>query len=143
MMEPFLIDTREQYDLCKLHGIEPLIDGRFPMDVALRVSIQRELFGTGNHEENNIRFYRWVWAHKRHMCEECLKPLPEYSATYVSHIESRGNAPQWAYDPRNTNILCFKCHNRWENGDRMNMRIYRGNLLTKSILLQEYGTNRI
>ena len=41
MMEPFLIDTREQYDLCKAHGIEPLIDRRFTMEIRLRVSIQR------------------------------------------------------------------------------------------------------
>ena len=40
-MEPFLIDTREQYDLCKAHGIEPLIDRRFTMEIRLRVSIQR------------------------------------------------------------------------------------------------------
>ena len=37
-MEPFLIDTREQYDLCKAHGIEPLIDRRFTMEIRLRVS---------------------------------------------------------------------------------------------------------
>ena len=56
-MEPFLIDTREQYDLCKAHGIEPLIDRRFTMEIRLRVSIQRELFGTGHTPAENERFY--------------------------------------------------------------------------------------
>ena len=98
-MEPFLIDTREQYDLCKAHGIEPLIDRRFAMEIRLRVSIQRELFGTGHTPEENERFYRWCWEHYPHICAECMRPLRQYSATYVSHIDTwgtPGNGPRSA-----------------------------------------------
>lgn len=142
-MEPFFIDTREEYDFCVAHRIEPLIDKRVAMDIRLRVSVQRELFGTGHTPEENERFYRWAWANKPHFCEECIKPLREYSAVYVSHILTRGANPAMAHDPRNVNILCFEHHNQWENGDRQRMRIYRKNQLIINELLQEYGTRTI
>lgn len=93
-MEPFLIDTRDQYDLCKAHGIEPLIDRRFAMEIRLRVSIQRELFGTGHTPAENERFYRWCWDHYPHQCAETMRPLRQYSATYISHILTRGAHPE-------------------------------------------------
>lgn len=137
-MEPFVIDTREQYDLCRAHGIEPLLDRRFAMDIRLRVSVQRELFGTGHTPEENEKFYRWCWAHKPHFCEECMRPLREYSATYVSHILTRAAHPEMAHDCRNINILCFHHHSVWENGKRENMRIYQSNLLTIAELKRDY-----
>ena len=139
-MEPFLIDTREQYDLCRAHGIEPLIDKRFAMDIRLRVSIQRELFGSGHTPEENEKFYRWCWEHYPHICSETMRPLHHYSAIYVSHIMTRGAHPEMAHDPRNVNILCFEAHNMWENGYRKSMRIYAGNLLTIKQLKKEYAT---
>lgn len=137
-MGPVTIDTREMYDLYRKNGIEPLTDRRFPLDVRLRVSIQREKFGRGHTPEENERFYRWCWEHKPHICEECMKPLRDYSAVYVSHILTRGAHPEMAHDPRNVNILCFRHHNQWENGVRSNMRIYRGNLFTISDLKNDY-----
>ena len=138
-MEPFLIDTREQYDLCKAHGIEPLIDARFPMDIRLRVEIQRELFGTGHTPAENERFYKWCWEHYPHQCAECMRPLNQYSATYVSHIMTRGAHPEAAHDCRNVNILCFSHHSVWENGNRKNMRIYQRNLQIVEELKKEYS----
>lgn len=139
-MAPFLITTRAEYDLCKAHGIEPLIDARFPMDIRLRVAIQRELFGTGHTPAENERFYKWCWDHYPHQCAECMRPLRQYSATFVSHIMTRGAHPEAAHDCRNVNILCFSHHSVWENGDRQNMRIYRANLLIVEQLKKEYGT---
>lgn len=138
-MEPFLIDTREQYDLCKAHGIEPLIDRRFTMEIRLRVSIQRELFGTGHTPAENERFYRFCWDHYPHICAECMRPLHQYSATYVSHIMTRGAHPETAHDCRNVNILCFSHHSVWENGNRKNMRIYQRNLQIVEELKKEYS----
>ena len=138
-MEPFLIDTREQYDLCKAHGIEPLVDRRFTMEIRLRVSIQRELFGTGHTPSENERFYRFCWDHYPHICAECMRPLRQYSATYVSHIMTRGAHPETAHDCRNVNILCFSHHSVWENGNRKNMRIYQRNLQIVEELKKEYS----
>lgn len=139
MIEPCLIDTRECYEFARLHGLEPLIDRRFALEINLRVSIQREYFGTGHTPEENERFYRWCWDHNRHQCEETMRPLYNYSAVYISHILTRGAHPEMAHDPRNVNILCFEAHNKWENGDRESMRIYQANLLTIEQLKKEYG----
>ena len=145
-MEPYLITTRAEYDLARAHGFEPLlgfepIRGQqfFAMDIRLRVEIQRELFGTGHTPQENERFYRWCWDHYPHICAETMRPLKQYSATYISHILTRGAHPEMAHDPRNVNILCFEMHNRWENGDRQNMRIFAGNQLIIEQLKKEYG----
>ena len=139
-MDPFPITTRAEYDLCKAHGIEPLIDRRFAIDIRLRVAIQRELFGTGHTPQENERFYRFCWEHYPHQCAETMRPLNQYSATYVSHILTRGAHPEMAHDPRNVNILSFEQHNRWENGDRKNMRIFAGNQIIIEQLKREYAT---
>lgn len=139
-MDPIVIDTRELYDYARSRGYEPLTDKRFVLDINLRVSIQRALFGSGHTPEENQRFYRWCWEHKSHICEECMRPLREYSATYVSHILTKGAHPETAHDPRNVNILCFNHHNQWENGNRESMRIYLGNARTIEQLKKEYGS---
>lgn len=140
MMEPIVIDTRELYDYARSRGYEPLMDKRFVLDINLRVSIQRALFGSGHTPAENERFYRWCWEHKPHICEECMRPLREYSATYVSHILTRGAHPEMEHDCRNINILCFNHHNQWENGNRENMRIYLSNMKTIEQLKKEYGS---
>lgn len=103
------------------------------MDIRLRIEVQRSLFPS--HEQ----FYLWVWEHKVHTCEETMKPLREYSATYVSHILTKGGHPDMAHDPRNTNILCLKAHNQWEFGNREKMRIYERNQLIIKQLKNEYS----
>ena len=138
MMEPIVIDTRELYDYARQRGYEPLIDRRFAVEINLRVSIQREFFGTGHTPAENERFYRFCWDHYPHICSETMRPLRQYSATYISHIMTRGAHPETAHDCRNVNILCFSHHSVWENGDRENMRIYRQNLLTIEQLKSEY-----
>lgn len=138
-MEPIAIDTRPDYDYCVAQGYEPLVDRRFTMAHQLRVSIQREKFGTGHTPEENERFYRFCWQHKPHICEECMKPLKEYSATYISHIISRGSDARIAYDARNVNILCFNCHLKWENGNRTSMRIYNANKKIIEEMKREYN----
>lgn len=137
-MEPIVIDTRELYDYARKRGYEPLIDRRFVVKHNLRVSIQQELFGKGHTPEENERFYRWCWEHRPHICEECMKPLKEYSASFVSHILTRGAHPEMAHDPRNINILCLDHHNTWENGYRQGMRIYVGNMKRIADLKKEY-----
>jgi len=138
-MAPIVIDTRECYDYARQRGYEPLIDRRFAVEINLRVSIQRAMFGTGHTPEENEKFYRWCWDHYPHICSETMRPLNHYSATFISHILTRGAHPEMAHDPRNVNILCFEMHNRWENGNRSNMRIYAANMLTIEQLKKEYG----
>lgn len=134
-----VIDSRRAYEDACREGAEPLLDRRFDIEHSLRVEIQRELFGKGHTTAENERFYRWVWSRKMHICENCIKRLSEYSATYVSHILARGAYPEMAHDPRNVNILCFDCHSQWENGNREAMRIYESNQITIAELKKEYS----
>jgi len=143
-MEPYLITCRDEYDFAKSRGFEPLLDRKnFALEIHLRVAIQKELFWhnatTGGVSRANEIFYRWVWANKRHQCEETMIPLENYAACFVSHILTRGAHPEMAHDPRNTNILCFSAHEKWENGKRSEMRIYPANLKIMELLVTDYN----
>ena len=147
-MEKINIDDRESFDYVLSRGYQPLLDRRFSIDIVLRVQIQREIFGhcitgRGDIPAANERFFRWVWEHKPHQCEETMRPLANYSAVYCSHILTRGSHPEIAHDPRNINILSFESHNRWENGDRQNMRIYPGNMRLIELMKKEYQSLKI
>lgn len=143
-MEPYFITDREEFNYIIQRRGNPLLDiVNFRMEIRLRVEIQKEIFGhcifgRGNIPAANERFYRWVWEHKPHQCEETMRPLAGYSAVYISHILTRGANPELAHDPRNTNILSFENHTRWENGNRETMRIYPGNMRTIELLKTEY-----
>lgn len=148
-MEPYLITDRDEYQYCIQRGFQPLLDIRnFRLEIGLRIEIQREIFGhcitgRGDIPAANERFFRWVWEHKPHQCEETMRPLANYSAVYCSHILTRGSHPEIAHDPRNINILSFESHNRWENGDRQNMRIYPGNMRLIELMKTEYQSLNI
>lgn len=142
MNKTIYIGERSDYDYCVKEGFEPLIDPAFRLDINLRVDIQQELFGRGvfgkSVAEANEKFYKWVWEHKPHYCEETLRPLSHYSASFISHILTRGAFPELATDPRNVNILCIEKHQQWETGDREKMRIYFKNIKTINLLRGEY-----
>lgn len=147
MPEPILITERFEYDYVVGGGYNPLLDYKhFKLDINLRVELQRELFGHcifgrgANIMAANERFFRWIWEHKPHQCEECLKPLSAYSAVYCSHILTRGAYPEIAHDCRNINILCFNHHSEWENGNKHKMRIYASNMKIIETLKNEYGS---
>lgn len=145
-VEPYFITERSEYDYAVSRGYEPLIDTRhFRMEMGLRIELQREkfgrcVFGRGeNIAAANARFFRWVWEHKTHRCEECMRDLPEYSAAYCSHVLSRGAHPEMAHDPRNINILCFRHHESWEHATtRESMRIYAANVALIEELKRDY-----
>lgn len=138
-MNTFLIDSRALYDYARSRGYEPLVQTQFfRMETGLRKELQRERFGNGHTPSENERFYRFMWENKPHYCEECMRPLAEYSAVYISHILTRGANPDMAHDPRNVNILCFRHHAEWENEDREKMRIWGKNQATIEELKNDY-----
>lgn len=137
-----IIGERWEYDYCVSRGIDPLVDTRIELPIALRKSIQKEKFG-GNNAEGNSKFYRYCIEHLPHRCEECLRPIEHPTATNVSHILTRGAHPEMAHDPRNVNMLCFEHHAKWENGNRKSMRIYERNQKTIEKLKQEYNETLI
>ena len=143
-MKEICIIERWEYDYIVSRGYEPLIDERFKIQIPLRIELQKEkfghcVFGRGvDIMAANARFFKWVWEHKKHYCEECMRPLHNYSASYCSHILTRGARPEMAHDPRNINILCLSHHNQWENGDRKSMRIYPKNQRMIEKLKKDY-----
>ena len=110
------------------------------MDFDLRQEIQRELFGVYSEGQDRAlaKYYRWIWEHKIHVCEETMTPLLHYSAVHVSHILSRGAFPEMALDPRNCNLLTKEMHDKWEFGRRWDMRIYLRNKDIAAMLMYEY-----
>lgn len=147
-MDSYLIETMEEYNVCVNRGFDPLLHDVLKLEISLRVQIQHNFFGhselsRGNIVQANNRFYHWVWDKKPHYCEECLKPLHNYSSVWISHILSRGAFPEMAHDPRNTNILCDKHHSQWETGERKKMRIYAKNIETISLLNTEYQSLKL
>lgn len=144
-MELIKIDSIEEYIYCESRGYTPIIDKKFDVEIKLRVKVQKRIFGNFAFGKNKIPvandlFYHFVWENKNHICEECQKPLSNYSSVYISHILSKGANAEMAHDPRNANILCFECHGKWENGNRERMRIYPSNQRIISKLKQEYSS---
>ena len=134
------IRSRIEYDYAIKRGYQPLIDWRmFRMCVKLRKQIQKELFGAPDFQKENIKFYKWVWDHSIHKCNETGQPLYNYSSVYISHIISKGSDRAMAIDPRNVNILSYKAHNCWENGNRKRMNIYKINYLIIKELKKDYS----
>lgn len=138
---------RQAYESAVKRELDPLCADawKLPMSIELRKEIQREMFGKNN-AVGNEKFYRYCLKHKPMICEECKKPIRNPSAVNVSHILSRGAHPECSHDPRNVNILCWACHQKWENGDRQGMLIYENNQRIINQLKKEYneyGTQRI
>lgn len=146
-----LIQNKKEYQAAKARGLEPLTDFLFfEMEIRLRVSLQFELFGEsetlrGSVVKANQRYYKWCWNNSFMVCENCMTPLfsnrnidNTYNATYISHILSRSNKPEMAHDPRNKNILCAKCHKKWESLKNVEMLIYPENKKIIGILNNEY-----
>lgn len=152
---PVRIETRAEYEFVSSRGISPLLDYKhFFLLPSLRVEIQREIFGGADGYVSrrdipvaNERFFRWVWKHKTpndpHVCEECGRPLHHYSAMFCSHVLARGAHAEMAHDPRNINILCGRCHEKWENGKRSEMKIAPGNDELIRMLRSEYNSLNI
>lgn len=143
----FHVETREEFNIIHERGYSPFLDKEFKMNIDFRIDLQREIFGNsilskGDILQANERFYRYVWKYKSHYCEECLKPLINYSSSFVSHILSRGSSPEMAHDIRNINILCLNHHNQWETGTKETMRIFSGNKKIIKILKKEYANKK-
>ena len=135
------ITNREDYDALLKRGIDCLYDKRYHLEIGLRREIQREKFGK-NDDAGNAKFYAYCIRHFPHVCENCGKPIEHPWATNVSHILSRGSFPQGAHDCRNTNILCWECHELWEHKTtryKLNPWFVEKNERTIQMLKQEYN----
>jgi RNA polymerase-binding transcription factor DksA len=90
--------------------------------------------------------YEQVFNSNPHQCEECGAELPDQfrddegnvlARFQYSHIVTKKACPEFRNDPRNFNRLCFTCHQTWEFGDRVEMKIYPKNQETVDRLRKE------
>ena len=135
------VNTREEYDALLQRGIDALCDDRYHLEIHLRREIQKERFG-GNNAEGNAKFYAYCLHHKPLVCENCGKPIRNPSATNVSHILTRGAHQECSHDPRNTSILCWRCHSLYEHSttrDQLRMWYVEKTERIKQELKQEYN----
>lgn len=88
--------------------------------------------------EADEKFYEQCFNNSDHRCEECNSPLPDVfrdeSGKVVarwrySHIIPKSIAPNLRHVIGNINHLCLTCHERWENNDKVNMKIFVKNLV--------------
>jgi hypothetical protein len=94
-------------------------------------------------EKDNI-FYEECFKLSNHKCEECETILPSYfkdsdgkiiARWRYSHIIPKSIAPEHRHNTDNINHLCIECHQRWENGDKVNMKIFAKNFVLFSSFL--------
>lgn len=95
--------------------------------------------------------YEQVFFNNPPFCEECHRKLNNIfrdedgqviARFQYSHILTKAAHPEFRNDPRNFNRLCFRCHQTWEFGDRVEMRIYPKNQETVQILRDEKNKRR-
>lgn len=129
------INTLNDYQKWTKIGRNPLYEWRyFTVNSELRKELQFTLFANnpfnrGDVEKSNQKYYEHCWKlHPEKICENCKRPLGQYSSIHISHILSRKEYPEYALDPRNHNLLCGSCHKNWETNPK-NMLIYPINLL--------------
>lgn len=142
-MQKFHITEAEEIEYAISRGVNPFFSDLFTIDKELRRDWLKAMFPK-NTEKNNIRFYKWVWEGKnQHYCSECGIPLERYNSAYISHRWSRGAHPEMAFEPRNTDILCMRCHNKFESPiTRKDMKIYPRVAREMEELRKEYNESK-
>ena len=95
-------------------------------------------------------FYEKCFKLSNHKCEECSEKLPDefrndegkviYRARY-SHIVPKSIASELRHVVNNINHLCIKCHQKWDFGDKKEMKIYSKNQLMFPNYLKPLDSN--
>lgn len=111
-------------------------------------------FKSKDKEDSNLHkdeaFYLECFNKSNHKCEECSEKLPRLfriekrivARWRYSHIIAKSIAPDLRHNIYNINILCSYCHERWENGDKTEMKIFNKNLKRFPQYLEKYNKNK-
>lgn len=63
--------------------------------------------------ESDRLYSLWLRKYRGYKCEKCLRIFPEGHGLQVSHFWGR-RYESVRFDEENTDILCFKCHQHFE-----------------------------
>lgn len=56
-----------------------------------------------------------IWKERSHICNRCGKKLGnDPKPIFFSHIKSRGSHPELKMEKENIELLCEKCHYKWD-----------------------------
>lgn len=70
-------------------------------------------------------YYAFIWKTNPHFCHECSVFLGHtLKYEFISHIYSKGAAPEHRHKEVNALVLCFDCHQTYEFGEKTKMRIW-------------------
>ncbi len=113
----------------------------------LKIDHKIKIGNTPHKASDKIRldeeFYEKCFNLSNHKCEECNSQLPTnfrdengkvIAKWRYSHIVPKSIAPELRLNTDNINHLCLKCHDFWENKEKVNMKIFAKNL----VLFPEY-----
>ena len=64
-----------------------------------------------------LDLFHEIWDERPHKCSisTCGELLPIFNVRYMSHCVSKGSYPELRLVKENIDILCFSCHQLWEN----------------------------
>lgn len=97
--------------------------------------------------DNDDEFYKKVWEHREHICEECGIHLGELyiddkgrvvNRFMFAHILSKGSYPKLRRVEKNVVLLCMKDHDILDHGDKASMKI---NTILKDTISELYLIN--
>lgn len=139
--ETYIYAKKRCKDCYWKHNTESKKDKKPKEDVLKKVEYKSKKFSekalTQIKKDND--FYKEIWAEREHICEECGVYLGEVmNKVFMSHHLTKGSTPTLRHDKNNINLLCFKCHQSWEFGDKKKMKIYNEELYFK-LKLQQNG----
>lgn len=70
--------------------------------------------------KTDAAFYLLIWQEREHKCENCGKPIHEFSLLLFHHVLPKrpdGGYPQYRHCKWNIWILCWECHDTHDNGN--------------------------
>lgn len=127
--------TNAHFKLCTSCNKKRLGEKKSPIKKELRKSVVKSSSRTNDKIKADELFYKECFDVSNHLCEECETQLPTsfsengkvLARWRYSHIIPKSIAPNLRHTIDNINHLCLECHQKWENGLKKEMLIYKGN----------------
>lgn len=82
--------------------------------------------------------FQEIWKEKPHRCENCRTNLGDRpKPVFFSHIITKGSRPDLRLHKDNIELLCAKCHHKWEVGDIAAKKRFKFSPVKKELIRKE------